>query len=106
MCSRLEVPEEPIDIKSAIKHVRKIYGDESNVKYDSLAVWAFNRLPAYLWRKWSAELKSMGYTWQKFLRVLRLRTDDMVAWALTESLDWNEFINRVVASLERYKGRR
>jgi len=104
MSNLLDMPEEPVNIKEFIRSIRVGMGEGGSIDYDSLAVWTFNRFPKFLWEKWSSELKSAGYTWQKFLRVLRLHTGDIVMWALTGELEWKELIGRIVATLERYGG--
>jgi len=101
----LKIPKEPIDIKETIRRVRKICGDEGNIKYDSLAVWSFNRLPTYLWEAWKKQLTSAGYTWQKFLRILRFHTNDMIMWALTGNLSWEDLIKRITYTLKHYQKR-
>jgi len=103
--SWLKVPKEPIDIKETIRRVRKICGGKRNIKYDSLAVWSFNRLPAYLWEAWREELTSAGYTWQRFLQILRFHTNDMVMWALAGNLSWEDLIKRIIYTLKHYKRR-
>mgnify|MGYP001626512026 CR=1 FL=1 len=96
------LPEEPRDVKELIKHVRAISGSESNIDWDSFSVWAFNRLPKYLWECWRDELRRRGITWQKFLKIMKLHTSDIVAWALYDQLEWSEVIRRVERSVETY----
>jgi len=98
----LGVPREPVEIKEFIRVVRARLGGGADVDYDSLAVWAFNRLPKYLWDEWKGELKLRGITWQKFLRILRMHTSDIIEWALYDKLGWVELVERLVALLERY----
>jgi len=101
----LPVPREPIEIKEFVKVVRRrltVSGSSSDVDYDSLAVWSFNRLPKYLWEQWKTDLKSRGITWQKFLRILKLHTIDMIEWALRDSLSWNELVKRIENSVNNY----
>jgi len=98
----LKVPREPVEIKEFIQVVRARLGGGADVDYDFLAVWAFNRLPKYLWNEWKDELKQRGTTWQKFLRILRVHTLDMVEWALRGSMPWPELVRRVEESIDRY----
>jgi len=98
----LILPEEPKDVKEMIKSVRAMLGGDGNVDYDSLSVWAFNKLPKYLWRYWGNELRQRGITWQKFLKILKLHTSDIVAWALHDQLGWAELVKRLVQSIEAY----
>jgi len=46
-------------------------------------------------------VEERGITWQRFLRILRLRTD-VIDWALRDTLTWNEFVKRVERSIDRY----
>ncbi|PUA31712.1 MAG: hypothetical protein B7O98_08800 [Zestosphaera tikiterensis] len=98
----LSTPEEPKDVKNFIKSVRAGLGESPNMDYDSLAVWSFNRLPKYLWKLWGDELIKRGITWQKFLRILKLHTIDIVEWALRDSLSWEELVKRIEKSIDSY----
>ncbi len=101
----LNIPREPVEIKEFIRVVRIRLGGDVNIEgidYDSLAVWAFNRLPKYLWGEWRDELKQRGVTWQLFLRILRMHTLDMIEWALKGSMLWSELVRRIVKSIDRY----
>jgi hypothetical protein len=98
----LPLPEEPKGIKELIKAVRARLGDRGSVDYDSLSVWAFNRLPKYLWGHWGDELKRRGITWQKFLKIMKLHTLDVVAWALHDELEWAELAKRIEHTIETY----
>jgi hypothetical protein len=103
----MELPtvNEPLDIKSRIKNVRRSICSENNdADCDRVAVWSFNDLPKYLWTAWSQELKEYGYTWQKFLKVLKLSTGDIVLWAIKDSITWNSLIDRIKYLLVTYKG--
>ena len=92
----LPVPPEPVNVRDPIVSVRQVLGEEvSGMDLDSLAVWSFNKLPAYLWRRWGSKLKLEGFTWQKFLKCLKYRTEDMVLWALKGSLSWEELVKRL-----------
>ena len=97
----LPIPDEPEDVKSFIRDVRSRLGPEKNIDWDNLAVWAFNRLPKYLWSVWKEDLKAHGVTWQKFLKILRFHTLDMVDWALYDKLEWQDLIKRILSTIER-----
>jgi len=97
----LSIPPEPKDIKEFIKRQRDKFSIP-DVDHDSLAVWYLNKLPSYLWKHWKGELEKEGYTWQKFLKVIKLHTNDAVLWALNEELSWSDFIENVMATLKRY----
>jgi len=93
---------ESTNIKELIKQVREGLNEGENVEYDSQAVWSLNRLPKYLWNGWKEELRSMGVDWQTFLRILKLHTIDAIEWALRDTITWEEFLDRVSKSIERY----
>ena len=104
----LYTPREPVELKKLIKTVRERLASEGSaedIDYDSLSVWSFNRLPKYLWKWWKDELKIRGITWQKFLRILKLHTLDMIEWALRETLSWEELVKRIDTSIENYSSR-
>jgi len=48
---------------------------------------------------------SYGYTWQKFLRVLKLHTNDIILWALESKISWKELVSRITDTLRRYRRR-
>lgn len=75
----LHIPKEPKEILLQMKSWRKSMLD-STADWDSLVVWYGNQLPQYLWREWKDELKTRGFTWQKFLKLLRMRTDTILSW--------------------------
>ena len=105
----LSVPREPVEIKELMRTVRARMGCEDNrndIDYDSLAVWSFNRLPKYLWEHWKSDLKERGITWQKFLRILKLHTLDMIEWALRDSMSWSELVRKIEKSIDNYSGLR
>lgn len=102
----LPIPKEPNDIKALIRSVRKRVDDIDDVDSDALAVWSFNRLPKYLWMQWRKELKSKGITWQKFLRIMKLHTIDMIEWALQDSLSWEDLVKKLEYSIEKYSSKR
>jgi hypothetical protein len=98
----LTIPKEPTEIKEFIKDVRTRLGSSTNIDWDSLAVWSFNKLPGYLWSHWREDLKEKGITWQIFLRILKLRTLDIIEWGLRNSISWNELVKRLEATIESY----
>src|SRR3989338_2533751 len=76
---KLSIPKEPKDILERMKIMRKGMSD-STIDWDSFAVWYMNQLPQYLWHEWKGELNDRGFTWQKFLKLLRMRTDTILGW--------------------------
>jgi hypothetical protein len=101
----LSVPREPTEIKELILAVRARLGTGDDIEWDSLAVWSFNRLPKYLWLCWKDELKERGITWQRFLRILRLKTADIIAWGLKDSISWEELVKRLEDAINSYSRR-
>jgi hypothetical protein len=77
---RLEGPPEPAEVKKWILEVRKRLGPSEGNDWDSLAVWYGNRIPKYLWSVRKSALVREGFTWQRFLRLLKYRTDDALLW--------------------------
>ncbi len=104
----LIIPSEPKDVKEFVKGLRQRL-EESEKGYsewmDSTAVWYGNRLPKYLWSSWKNELAPLGYSWQKFLRIMRLHAQDFILWAIYDKLTWNELISKICETIERYSGR-
>jgi len=101
----LSLPEEPKDIKELIRAVRARMPETSSAEgiyYDSISVWSFNKLPKYLWECWKSDLRKRGITWQIFLRILKLRTMDIIEWALHDKLEWAEFVKRVEHTISTY----
>ncbi|ABL78802.1 hypothetical protein [Thermofilum pendens] len=98
MSASLSEPPEPLEIKEKIRALRSALG--AGLEADRLAVWTGNMLARYLWGAWGAELKRAGFTWQSFMSLLKLHTDDVVAWALRDNLSWGELVRRVISSVE------
>ena len=71
---------------------------------DDYVVWAGNKLPKYLWEQWREDLKPLGVTWQKFMRILRYRTDIAVRW-YQGSLPWPDFIKKIDGLIQGPIGR-
>ena len=99
----LSFPPEPKDIKEFIICLRRNMKGGDDIDYDALAVWYLNKLPKYLWNMWKNSLTQYGYNWQKFLRVMKLHTNDVILWALQDKLSWSELISRIIDTLKRYE---
>ena len=99
----LPVPEEPTEIKMLIRSVRERLGG-SDIDSDALAVWAFNRLPKYLWSEWKNELKKGGISWQKFLKLLKFHEIDLIEWGLKDNLSWVIVVKRIERTISLYSG--
>ena len=95
---KLHVPNEPKDILARMKAVRQQMGD-STIDWDSFSVWHGNQLPQYLWNEWKDELKTRGFNWQKFLKLLRMRTDTILGW-FKGIRKWEETANDIIDLIE------
>lgn len=95
---KLEIPPEPEEIRQSILALRSRLGPSVGIDWDSLAVWAGNRIPQYLWAKWKMELREEGFTWQKFLKLMKYRTGDAILWA-NRRITWENFMNKVLESI-------
>jgi len=98
---RLKIPPEPLEIKERIISIRSTLMDEGrkSIRWDNLAVWAFNMLPKYLWKYWKKELMREGITWQDFLSILKYETKYIRSWAFGY-LSWRELMEEIIESLE------
>lgn len=77
---KLYIPKEPKDILRQMNAWRESLPRDEKREHDSFVVWFRNALPQYLWQEWKDELILRGFTWQKFLKLLRMRTDTVLAW--------------------------
>lgn len=100
----IKIPAEPDEVKKKILDLRETLDSDERIDWDSLSVWYGNRIPQYLWNSWKDELREKGYSWQKFLRLMKYRTDDAILWA-RGSISWEDFANRVIESVEGDIGR-
>ena len=91
----LNVPPEPDEIREKI--LAKIVRWHS-VDNDSMAVWYGNMIQRHLWSFWKDKLKLEGFTWQKFLKLMKFRTDDAILW-VKNKISWEEFVKRALDSL-------
>lgn len=96
---KLHVPQEPKHVKEWIQSVERGMSKTPGVKWDSLSVWYGNQLPKYLWDEWKGELKPSGFTWQKFLRLLRHRTDAVLLW-YRGAYTWEQFVQETLNLIE------
>lgn len=64
------------------------------INYAPMVVWYGNKIPKCFWDQWKDELKPAGFTWQKFMRLLRLRTDNFLMW-YRGIITWEELIKTV-----------
>lgn len=96
----LHTPKEPEHVREWIKSIeRGTSKTPSKMNWDSLNVWYGNQLPKYLWDEWKDELKPRGLTWQKFLKLLRQRTDAILLW-YKGAYTWERFIKETINLIE------
>jgi hypothetical protein len=98
MKKKLFIPKEPKEVKEWIKSVESRTGGP-DVNWASLNVWYGNQLPKYLWKEWKGELKSNGFNWQKFLRLLKHRTDKIILW-YKGIIKWEELVKEFIDLIE------
>jgi hypothetical protein len=86
---KLSIPPEPTMLKNQSK--KQINRREWDI--DTIILWFGNRLPSYLWKEggWSKPLKTEGYNWQSFLKILSLHKKEMIRWS-RNSISWKEFL--------------
>ena len=82
-----------------MRSVRETQLTDPSMDWDSYVVWAGNKLPKYLWDAWKGDLKPIGFTWQKFMRLLRYRTDIGVMW-YKGAIPWEEYVRNVSVLIE------
>ncbi|OFZ36958.1 MAG: hypothetical protein A3D92_16075 [Bacteroidetes bacterium RIFCSPHIGHO2_02_FULL_44_7] len=97
---KLHTPKEPEHVKEWIKSIeRGTSKTPSTINWERLNVWYGNQLPQYLWSEWKDELKPRGFTWQKFLKLLRQRTDAILLW-YKGAYTWERFIKETINLIE------
>ncbi|MGC8606446.1 MAG: hypothetical protein ACP5L5_02685 [Vulcanisaeta sp.] len=85
----LPIPPEPKDIKDRIVKRKSVCNGPS---CDSFSVWFGNEIAKYLWNHWNRELARAGINWQKFLSILSNHTQELIDWAIKDTLTWNDLI--------------
>ena len=98
MMLNLSIPKEPQEVKKWIRNV-EAYTGGPGVDWGSLNVWYGNQLPKYLWNEWKKILKPRGFTWQKFLRLLKHRTDKIILW-YKGILSWEVLVKDIIDLIE------
>ncbi len=96
---KLKIPSEPLDVKSFILRFHDHTDSNSNIRWDSLSVWYGNKLQKYLWNEWKGDLVQQGFTWQKFMKLIKHRTDKAILWSLAD-ISWSDFVGEVFLLLE------
>lgn len=95
----LNIPPEPTELRDWMQSLKRTQFNDPTVNGDNYVVWAGNKLPKYLWDHWKDDLKSQGLTWQKFMRILRHRTDVGVLW-YQGILPWPDFIQKIAGLIK------
>jgi hypothetical protein len=67
----LTTPKEPTEIKKFIKDVRARLGSSTNIDWDSLAVWSFNKLPGYIWSQLEGGFEGEGNNLANFSKDIK-----------------------------------
>ena len=86
-------------MKDWIRSIEQMSSKDPNVKWENLNVWYGLQLPKYLWAEWKDNLKSEGFTWQKFLRLLKHRTDAVLLW-YKGAYTWEQLVEKIVELIE------
>lgn len=95
----LHTPKEPQEVKDWIRSIEQMSSKTPGVKWENLNVWYGNQLPKYLWSEWKDILKPRGFTWQKFLRLLKHRTDAVLLW-YRGTYTWDQFVEETIKLIE------
>ena len=95
----LPIPEEPLNLKRRVLDLRSRLGPNVGIDWDNSALWFGNPIPSYLWKYWKSELRSRGFTWQKFLKLMKLMNRDALLW-VNDKISWEEFVKRVIETIE------
>ncbi len=94
MSEVLKIPEEPTDIRIALRALLEAQGGRA--KY---AVFAGNRLAKYLWDNWKNDLHKLGLKWQHLLKSLSRHAGEALEWIMGER-SWKNFVEIIMADLE------
>lgn len=100
----MKLLDEPKTTKEQITELKDRWASEgSGINWDNLAIWSGNRIQKYLWDNWKGDLKKKGFTWQKFLKLMKYRTDDILLW-INNKISWKEFVKKVTDSIDGHLG--
>ena len=86
-------------MKEWIRSIEQMSSKTPGAKWENLNVWYGNQLPKYLWAEWKDVLKPRGFTWQKFLKLLRQRTDAILLWH-KGMYTWEQFVKETTKLIE------
>lgn len=104
MSVRLRVPSEPIKLKTEIFPIAKELKTKKHPKWYNLVLWHGNKISAYIWREWSSQLRSYGFTWQKFLVFMSFHKKEVLLW-INNDLNWETLAKILIESLNGPLGR-
>ena len=90
----LDTPQEPREVKDWIKMLAQKASGHEEINWDSLNVWYGNKLPKYLWNEWKGELSLSGFNWQKFLKLMSFRTDQIILWS-SNKIPWENLVREI-----------
>ena len=71
---------------------------------DALAIRYGNKLQKYLWNAWKDSLKRKDFTWQKFIKLLKYKTEDILLW-IENDIDWDRCMKKIIKSIEGTLGK-
>lgn len=91
--------KEPKNVKTTLLVLAAELGKKDEINWNSSVIWAGNKLQQYLWENWRSSLLERGFTWPKFLKMMKFRTDDAILW-LYNKITWDEFTERVIQSID------
>ena len=99
----MDIPHEPSNIKTQVTKLKNELTSNTEFHYENSAIWFNNQIQKYLWDNWKDNLKEKGFNWQKFLKLMRYRTDDALL-CIDNRITWKEFINKIIESVEGHLG--
>jgi hypothetical protein len=99
MDENLKIFKEPMTLKNALSALRLELEKKTSIDWDSTTVWAGNKLQQYIWENWKKDLMDQGFSWPKFLKLMRFNTDYAILW-LYDKVSWEDFLNKIKASIE------
>ncbi len=88
-----------MELKKHLLKLRATQSSKSTIDWDSVTVWIGNNIQKHLWSSWKSELETSGFTWQKFLKLMKYHTEDTILW-VNDKMAWGDFIGKVIESLE------
>ncbi len=90
---------EPKKLKEEMRKIRNKAVHNQNIDMDAFAIWFGNQLPKYLWGGWKKELKEENYNWQRFLKLLGYKREDILLW-FQGNIKWEKLISEIKKSIK------